>query len=107
MASTLEILNLIYDQIKNKNEWGQGALYSKDGSRLCLMARIYAINDITFKVSVKNRLYQALAELNKPLDLSSYNDQHTHAEVLQLITRAVMIEKKSVSDYEASFLRIS
>lgn len=96
MSVTLEVLNSIYEQVKNKEEWHQGGLFSRDGSRMCLMARIYCINDLPRKEAVMSRLYEALLELKEPLALSNYNDTHSHQDVLQLIVRAIALEKKSL-----------
>lgn len=94
MSVTLEMLNSIYEQVKNKEDWYQGGLFSKDGSRMCLIARVYSINDLPRKEAVMSRLYEALLELKEPLALSNYNDTHSHQEVLQLIVRAISLEKK-------------
>src|SRR3989442_1324784 len=92
MASTLETLNTIYEQVKNKDEWCQGAL-CKDG-KMCLTGRVYSVNDIDKKESARQRLYQALDELSQPRDIAAYNDSHTHTEVVQLVVRAVAIERR-------------
>lgn len=97
MTSTLEVLNTIYEQIKNKDEWHQGALFSKDGNKLCIAGRLYSVNDLDKKESVRQRLYQALAEMNFPPELADYNDTHTHAEVVQLVVRAIAIERRAIN----------
>lgn len=108
MASVLETLNTIYEQIKNKEEWCQGALYKVDG-KMCLAGRLYSISDVDKKESARQRLYQALEEINQPLDLASYNDSHTHLEVVQLVVRAIAIEKRSANSVGKtdSMMRIS
>lgn len=109
MSSTLETLNVIYEQVKNKIQWGQGGLYSKDGTKVCLAARLYAINDTDKKDSARSRLYEALTELNEAPDLAGYNDSHTHAEVVQLVVRAIAIEKRATNGIKQtdSSIRIS
>lgn len=96
MTSILETLNTIYDQIKNKDEWCQNAL-CKDG-KMCLVGRLYSINDLDKKSLVRKRLYQALEEMKDPSDIDSYNDNHTHAEVVQLVVRAIGIEKRQTNN---------
>ena len=98
MASTLETLDIIYERIKNKDEWCQGVLYSKEG-KCCLVARLYEINDLDRKESVKERLYQALEELKQLPDISNYNDSHTHNEVVQLVALAIDIEKRVAANF--------
>lgn len=99
MASTLEVLNTIYEQIKNKDEWHQGALFSKDGNKSCIAARLYSINDLDKKESARQRLYQALAEMNLPPELADFNDTHNHADVVKLVVRAIAIERRAVNDF--------
>ena len=107
MSSTLDTLNTIYEQIKNKEEWGQGALY-KDG-KICLTGRLYAINDVEKKESARSRLYEALENMREPPDLAAYNDSHSHSEVVQLVVKAIALEKKAVGSISklSSVMRIS
>lgn len=109
MPSTLEVLSAIYDQVKNKDNWCQGALCKKDTDQYCLVGRLYAINDFDKKEEARQRLYEVLAELKQPLDIAAYNDSHTHEEVVQLVVRAISIEKRSISGNEKfnSMMRIS
>lgn len=107
MSSTLDTLNTIYEQIKNKEEWGQGALY-KDG-KICLAGRLYALNDVEKKEAARSRLYEVLENMKEPLDLAAYNDSHTHSEVVQLVVKAIALEKKAAGGISrlGSVMRIS
>lgn len=100
MSTTAETLTQIYEQVKNKDEWHQGALFSKDGARVCLVGRLYSINDLDKRAAAQNRLYQALGELNESVDLDTYNDTHTHSDVLQLVARAIVIEKRVINEQQ-------
>ncbi len=100
ISTTASTLTLIYEQVKNKDEWYQGALFSKDGTKVCLVGRLYSINDLDKRSAAQNRLYQALGELNESVDLDTYNDTHTHSDVLQLVARAIVIEKRAMSEQQ-------
>ena len=95
--STLAGLKLIREQVADKDKWHQGGLFSPDGSKCCLLGRIYCLNDREMTDRIKSSLWDTLAAMNLPTNISEYNDTHSHAQVLELIDKSIATEEKVYS----------
>lgn len=87
----LEGLKLVRDQIAIKEEWFQGSMFSPDGKKCCLLARVNRLNSHDYNLAreVVNCLRDQLIEMKESPEVAFYNDHHKHEEVLEFLNIVV------------------